>query len=152
MSSLNILDNNPLSDIAFANISLHSVDRHLVFSFPLLCKSIFILFCFCYLLFFNVAPNLIFAFVSLSSGETEKKNVAMTNVREIAAYAPSEIFMVSGLTFRSLIYFEFILVYGVRRWSSFILFLVADQFSQHHLLKRLVLFFSLVYTCLHVKD
>ena len=32
-----------------------------------------------------------------------------------------------------------ILVYGVRKWSSFILLQVIDQFSQHHLLKRLSL-------------
>ena len=46
-------------------------------------------------------------------------------------------FIVSGLMFRSLIHFEFILVFGVRKCSSFILFQVVDQFSQHHLLKRL---------------
>ena len=45
--------------------------------------------------------------------------------------------IVSGLTFRSLIHFEFIFVYGVRKCSSFILLQVVDQFSQHHLLKRL---------------
>ena len=43
---------------------------------------------------------------------------------------------VSSLTFRSLIHFEFIFVYGVRNSSSFILYVV-DQFSQHYLLKRL---------------
>ena len=48
--------------------------------------------------------------------------------------------MVSGLTFRSLIHFEFIFVYGVRKCSSFILLQVVDQFSQHHLLKRLSFF------------
>ena len=47
----------------------------------------------------------------------------------------SRSFIVSGLTFRSLIHFEFIFVYGVRKWSSFILLQVADQFSQHHLLE-----------------
>ena len=46
-------------------------------------------------------------------------------------------FVVSGLTFMSLIHFEFIFVYGVRKFSSFILLQVVDQFSQHHLLKRL---------------
>ena len=51
----------------------------------------------------------------------------------------SRSFIVSGLTFRSLIHFEFIFVYGVRKWSSFILLQVADKFSQHHLLKRLSL-------------
>ena len=36
-----------------------------------------------------------------------------------------------------LIHFEFIFVYGVRKCSSFILLQVVDQFSKHHLLKRL---------------
>ena len=39
--------------------------------------------------------------------------------------------------FKSLTHFEFIFVYGVRKCSSFILLQVVDQFSQHHLLKRL---------------
>ena len=50
----------------------------------------------------------------------------------------SRSFIVSGLTFRSLIHFEFIFVYGVRKCSSFILLQVVDQFSQHHLLKEIV--------------
>ena len=45
--------------------------------------------------------------------------------------------LVSGLIFMSLIHFEFIIVYGVRKCSSFIQLHVDDQFSQHHLLKRL---------------
>ena len=49
----------------------------------------------------------------------------------------SRSFIVSGLTFRSLIRFEFIFVYGVRKCSSFILLQVVDHFSLHHLLKRL---------------
>ena len=49
----------------------------------------------------------------------------------------SKRFIVSGLTFRSLIHFEFIFVAGVRKCSNFILLHVAVQFSQHHLLKRL---------------
>ena len=52
----------------------------------------------------------------------------------------SRSFIVSGLTFKSLIHFEFISVYGVRKCSSFILLQVVDQFSQHHLLKRLSFF------------
>ena len=51
----------------------------------------------------------------------------------------SKSFIVSGLTFMSLIHFEFIFVYGVRRCSNVILLHVAVQFSQHHLLKRLSL-------------
>ena len=49
----------------------------------------------------------------------------------------SRSFIVSGLTFRSLFHFEFIFVYGVKKYSSFILVQVVDQFSQHYLLKRL---------------
>ena len=49
----------------------------------------------------------------------------------------SRSFIVSGLTFRPLVHFEFIFVYDVRKCSSFILLQVVDQFSQHDLLKRL---------------
>ena len=57
----------------------------------------------------------------------------------------SRTFMVLGLTFKSLIHFEFILMCGVRRWSSFIFLHVTVQFFQHHLLNKL----SLVHcTCL----
>ena len=49
----------------------------------------------------------------------------------------SRSFIVSGLTFRSLIHFEFIFVNGVRKCSSFVLLQVVDKFPQHHLLKRL---------------
>ena len=49
----------------------------------------------------------------------------------------SKSFIISGLTFRSLIYFGFIFVYGVRKCSNFILLHVAIQFSQNHLLKSL---------------
>ena len=48
-------------------------------------------------------------------------------------------FIVSGLIFTSLIHFEFIFVYGVRKCSNFFLLHVVVQFSQHHLLKRLSL-------------
>ena len=72
----------------------------------------------------------------------------------------SRSFIVSGLTFRSLIYFEFIFVYGVRKCSSFILLQVVDQFSQHNFLKRLSFFHCIslhlapysqvhTYTCTH---
>jgi len=51
----------------------------------------------------------------------------------------SKSFIVSHLTFRSLIHFEFIFVYGVRKCSNFILLHEAVQFPQYHLLKRLSL-------------
>ena len=51
----------------------------------------------------------------------------------------SKSFIVSGLTFRSLIQFSFIFVYSVRKYSDFILLHAAVQFSHEHLLKRLSL-------------
>ena len=63
----------------------------------------------------------------------------MMYVGECFAYVFLYEFIVSGLTFRSLIYFEFIFVYGVRKCSSFILLQVVDKFPQHDLLKRLSL-------------
>ena len=42
----------------------------------------------------------------------------------------SKSFIVSGLTFRSLIHFEFIFVYGVRECSKFFLLHVAVQFER----------------------
>ena len=50
--------------------------------------------------------------------------------------------IVSGLTFRSLIHFEFIFMYDVRKCFNFILLHIAVQFSQHHLLKRLSYFLN----------
>ena len=61
----------------------------------------------------------------------------MMYVESVLPMFSSWSFIVSGLTFRSLIHFEFIFVYGVRKCSSSILLQVVDQFSQHHLLKRL---------------
>ena len=55
----------------------------------------------------------------------------------------SKSFKLSGLTFRSLINFEFVFVCGVRECSNFILLYVAVQFFQHHLLKKTV--FSTLY-------
>ena len=58
----------------------------------------------------------------------------------------SRSFIVSDLMFSSLIHFEFIFVYGVRKSSSFILLQVVDQFSQYHLLKRLS-FLHCIFLC-----
>ena len=49
----------------------------------------------------------------------------------------SRSFIVYGLTFRPLIHFEFIFVYGVRKCSGFILLQVVDQFSQQGTCRRL---------------
>ena len=67
------------------------------------------------------------------------ENLALIYIIECSAYVSSKSFIVSGFTFRSLIHFEFIFVYGVRKCSNFILLHVAVQFSQHHRLKSLSL-------------
>ena len=58
----------------------------------------------------------------------------------------SRSFMVSGLTFRCLIHFEFIFVYIARKCSSFILLQVVDQFSSTTCQRDCL--FSVVYACL----
>ena len=50
----------------------------------------------------------------------------------------SKSFVVSGLTFRSLIHFEFIFVYGVRKHSNFILLHVAVQFFPEPIIEETI--------------
>ena len=54
----------------------------------------------------------------------------------------SRSFIVSSLTFGSLIHFEFIFEYGISEYSNYILLHVAVQVPQYHLLKR---FFAPLY-------
>ena len=61
----------------------------------------------------------------------------MIYVGECFAYVFFWSFIISGLTFRSLIHFYFLFVYGVRKYYSFILLQMVDQFFKHHLLKGL---------------
>ena len=49
----------------------------------------------------------------------------------------SKSFIVSSLICRSLIHFEFIFAYGIRKCSNVILLYVAVQFSQYYLLKEI---------------
>ena len=64
----------------------------------------------------------------------------------------SRSFTVSGFTFRSLIHFEFIFVYGVRKCSNFILLHVVDQFSQPIPLVEETVFSPLYIFVFFVKD
>ena len=107
VSSLCILDINPLLDASLVNTfscsvgCLHFVDG------LLRCAKTF---------YFDVAPFVCFFCLRRYS----RKNIAMRNVQDFIAYVFLYEFLVSSLTFKSLIHFEFILVCGVRRWSSFI--------------------------------
>ena len=80
-----------------------------------------------------------------------KKDLAVIYVKECTPMFSSKNFIVSGLTFRSLIHFEFVFVYGVRKYSSFILLQVVDQFSKHPLAKVIV-FIPLYILASFVKD
>ena len=61
----------------------------------------------------------------------------MIYIRSVLPMFSSRSFILSGLTFRYLIHFEFIFVCGDRKCSNFILLHVAVKFSQFHLLKKL---------------
>ena len=114
-----------MSVMSFANIFFHSVGFLFCQWFPLLCKSLRL----------SKSHLFIFVFISFALGEKEK-HIVMIYVRSVFCLC-SRSFMVSGLTFRPLIHFKFIFLYGMRKCSKFILFHEADQFSQQHLLKRL---------------
>ena len=65
-----------------------------------------------------------------------KQDVALIYVKWGSSMFSSRNFIVSGLMFRFLNHFEFVLVYGVRQCSNFILLPAVVQFSKHHLLER----------------
>ena len=93
MSCLYVLDINPLS---FANILSHSVGCLFFLLMVSLCCVSFVYFCFYFLCFGRQIQNFI----------------ATIYVKECSAYVFLQVFMVSSLTFRSLIHFEFIFIYG----------------------------------------
>ena len=79
----------------------------------------------------------IFVFTVITLGGGSEKMLLSFMSEVVWPVFSSESFIVSGLLSRSLIHLEFIFVYGVRECSHFILFHVAVQFSQHHLLNKL---------------
>ena len=129
LSSLYILEINSLSVALFAIIFSHSEGC----LFTLLIVS-FVVQKFLSLIRFHL---FIFAFISNILGGGSQRILLWFMSESALPMFSSRSFIVSGLTFRSLIYFEFIFVYGIRKCSSFILLQVVDEFSQHHLWKRL---------------
>ena len=67
----------------------------------------------------------------------QKKILLQFMPKSVVLMFSSRTFIVSGLTFMSLIHFELIFACDVRKCSNFILLLVGFYFSYHHLLKRL---------------
>ena len=129
MSCLYILEINPLLVSSFANI------------FSLSAGCLFILFMVSFamqMLLSLIRIHLfIFVFISISLGDESKNILLWFMSKTIWCLSFPLSFIVSSLTFRSLIHFELIFVYGVRECSNFILLHVVIQFPQHHLLKRL---------------
>ena len=77
-----------------------------------------------------------FVFISITLGGGSKRILLFFMPSNVLSTFSSLNFMFSGLTFRSLIHFYFIFVYGVRKCSNVILIHVAVQLTQHHLLER----------------
>ena len=128
MSCLYILEINPLV-ASFANIFSHSEGC----LFTLFMVS----FAVDYLLSLIKSYLFIFVFIFITLGGGSKKILLWICQRLFFLCFSSKTFIVSGLTFRSLIHFEFMFVYGVKECSNFILLHITVQFAQHHLLKRL---------------
>ena len=85
-----------------------------------------------------IRPHLfIFVFIFITLGGGSKQILLPFVSKSVLPMFFSRSFIVSGLTFRSLIHFEFIFVYSVRECFNFVLLQEAAQFSQHHLLKIL---------------
>ena len=130
MSCLYILEINPLSVVSFAIIFSHSegcLFTLLIVSFAM--QKLLSL----------IRSHFTFVFISITLGGGSQRILLWFMSLSILPMFSSKCFIVSGLTFRSLIYFVFILLHGVRKGFNFILLHVAVQFSRHHLLKRLSL-------------
>ena len=123
------METNPLSVTSFTNIFTQSVG------------CLFVLFIVSFavqkLLSLSSSHLFIFAFISIIRGDVLKKMLLWFISESVLPMFSPKSFTVSGLTFRSLIYFEPISVYGVKEWSNFILLHVTVQFSQHHPSKKL---------------
>ena len=62
----------------------------------------------------------IFVFISLTLGGGSKKILLWFMSKSVFPMFSSKSFIVSGLTFKSLIHLEFISVYGVRECSAYV--------------------------------
>ena len=92
---------------------------------------------------FKQVPFVYFCSYFNYSGKWIKKEIAAIYVESVLPMFSSRSFIVSGLTFRALIHFYLIFVYGVKEWSNFTYLCIAVYFSQQHLLKR---FFPTLYS------
>ena len=106
---------NPLLDVALANMFSHSEGYLFILLMVSFVEQTFLVLCspiYFYFLIIFPLPK-----------EIYQKKILVREISEILLpIFFSRSFMVSGLIFKSLIHFEFIFVYGVRKGSSFHLF------------------------------
>ena len=88
----------------------------------------------------------IFLFVSLTQGDTSAKILLWQMSEILLPIFPSRIFMVSNLTFKLLIHFKFIFLYGLRKWSNFIFFMYLSNFPNTVYWRDY--FYSMAWSCL----
>ena len=127
VSCLYILENNPLLVVLLSIIFFHSES----------CLFTLFIISFAVQKFSSLIKSHLFVFISNALGGGSKKILLSFMSKCVLLMFSSKSFTLSGLIFKSLIHFEFIFVYDVRKCSNFILVHVAVQFSQDHLLKRL---------------
>ena len=119
------------SDIWSANIPFHRLPFHFILSFALQ-KS------------FRLMQSHLFIFDFVACALASfKKIFTKSYVRSFSLMFFSRNFMISNLTFK---YFKLIFINGVRQKSCFIILLVVVQFSQQHLLTRILFPFWVLLT------
>ena len=72
--------------------------------------------------------SFIFVPVALAFGVRSEKSAPRLTTRSLLPMFSSRNFMISGVTFKSVVYLGLVFVHGVRQWSSFVLLNVAASF------------------------
>ena len=130
MSCLYILKINPFSVVSLTIIFFHSEG----------CLFTLLIVSFAVQKLLNLIRSYLFnfVFISITLGGESQRILLWFMPSSVLPMLSSKSFLVSGLTFRSLIHSEFIFLYGVRKCSHFILLHVAVQFSQQHFIEEAV--------------
>ena len=95
---------------------------------------------FCFMVSFAVQKLLslirshLFVFLSVYLGDRSRKIMLQFMSKSVLPMFSSKSFIVSGLTFRSLVHFEFMFLYAVRKYSNLILLNVAVQLKRLYFL------------------
>ena len=131
VSSLYILGIRPLSEVSLSNEFSHTVGS--------LCNLVLLSQAMEKLFILMRSHLFILSLMFLALGDMSVRMLLRGMSEIFLPMFSSRTFMVLRLIFKSFIHLEFIFVYGVNQWSSFIFLHVAVLISQHHLWKRLFL-------------